>query len=102
MRGIPKSYAETIAAMAENPDYLQGFCYHIHTYQQGVSYITEALLNVMCGDFNALQFTRELAMTFHHWKDSLESDGFEKDDVQGFLRQLRLEVINRIKRLTVN
>lgn len=102
MRGIPKSYGDSIVAMAENPVYLQGFCYHIHSYQQGVTYITDAVLNTFCGDFNAFQFTRELAMTYYYWKDSIESDGYDKNDVQGFLRQLRLEVINRIKRLTVN
>ena len=51
MKGIPKSFAETIRVMAERPDVLQGYVFHIKSYQMGVSYLTDAVLNTFTGSF---------------------------------------------------
>lgn len=99
MKGIPKSFAETIRVMAERPDVLQGYCYHIKTYQMGVGYLTDAILNTFTGTFEPLTFNREIAMTYHYWRQSAESDNCDKDNVQNFLRLLRIDIIRKIKNL---
>lgn len=99
MKGIPKSFAETIRVMAERPDVLQGYCYHIKTYQMGVSYLTEAILDTFTGTFEPITFRHEIAMTYHYWKNSVESGQCDKENVQNFLRLLRIDVIRKIKQL---
>lgn len=99
MKGIPKGYAETIRILAERPDVLQGYVYHIKTYQMGVSFLAEAILNTFTGSFEPMTFNREIAMTYHYWKQTVE-DG-TGENVQNFLRLLRIDVINKIKRLEI-
>ena len=99
MKGIPKSFAEVIRVLAERPDVLQGYCYHIKTYQMGVSCLAEAILNTFTGTFEPMTFRREIAMTYHYWKESVAGESVDKDNVQNFLRLLRIDVIRKIKQL---
>ena len=102
MKGIPKSFAETIRVMAERPDVLQGYVFHIKSYQMGVSYLTDAVLNTFTGSFEPITFRREIAMTYHYWKNAEGCDSRDKENVQNFLRLLRIDVINKIKQLEFN
>lgn len=99
MKGIPKSFAETIRVMAERPDVLQGYVFHIKTYQMGVSYLTDAILDTFTGSFEPMTFRREIAMTYHYWKQSEESGDCDKENVQNFLKLLRIDVIRKIKQI---
>ena len=99
MKGIPKSFAETIRVMAERPDVLQGYVFHIKTYQMGVSYLTDAILDTFTGSFEPITFRREIAMTYHYWKQSEECGDCDKENVQNFLKLLRIDVIRKIKHI---
>ena len=85
--------------MAERPDVLQGYAFHIKSYQMGVTYLTEAVLDTFTGSFEPITFRREIAMTYYYWKQSEESANCDKDNVQNFLRLLRIDVVRKIKSL---
>lgn len=102
MKGIPKSFAETIRILAERPDVLQGYCYHIKSYQLGVSYLAEAILNTFAGTFEPMTFNREIAMSYHYWKETGEHGSADKENVQNFLRILRIDVIRKIKQIDIS
>jgi hypothetical protein len=41
-------------------------------------------------------------MTYHYWKNAEGCDSRDKENVQNFLRLLRIDVINKIKQLEFN
>lgn len=101
MKAIPKNYCASIEKLAERPDVLHMYCYHIDCFKKGVGYLADRVLNTLAGDFNTLEFDREVAQTYLKWKESLYSADIKDKSARNFMPILRQEIIARIKLINI-
>lgn len=97
MKAITKSYADYITFKASRPDVIQGYAYYITSYQIGVTYLIDDLLNGLASPLELNRFENDLTQTYLKWRELHQTEAGADLSTLAFLKELRPAIIKKIK-----